>query len=418
MLSRLWSYITGYVSVVIEGKNPEKLINMAVSRGLNLWDVQWTDNDRVRLKVRLNGIRALRHISRRTRCRFRITGKTGMPFRIARVRKRKVLLAGAVLCVLFVYMMSSFILFVEVEGNKEVPAERIISAAEDAGLAMGTWKRRMDKDRMERYIRDQIQEISWVGIKVTGTKAVIEVAEKKTAKPPDRRPADIVAAKDGMVTEILVLSGRAAAAEGDLVKRGDVLITGIIRPEPKPGETSGDEELEEDTGPPAPVKYVRANGIVRARTWYEGYAERRLVESGVKRTGKKVQVLSIRVCKKELIIKGPKSPPYLNFVTSADIKKLPEWRNLSIPVEIVTTNYYEVEKYRDIIGISEAKSQAFQKALDCARAGIPSGAKIIKEISEEIPARGSNVVRIKVVLEVVEEIGRVQPLKPEEMQLN
>lgn len=414
MLTRFWSFLTGYVSLVVEGKSLEKLINMAVGRGLYLWDVKWLDQDKARVKVRLNAVKSLRHMARRTKSRFRITGKGGLPFRIARMKKRKLLLAGAVLSVLLVYLMSSFIWFVEVKGNKKLPAEKVINAAEHAGLAMGTLKMGLDKDKIERYIKNAVPEVAWVGVRITGTKALIEIAEKVIVPPVDNSPADVVAERDGLVRELLVLSGKPAVHEGDMVKQGDVLITGVIKPEPKPEEEQG-LPVPEQLLPPQAIKFVRAKGIVRAKVWYDGYGECRLVDIGTKRTGRKTEVLSIRISGKQLIVKGPKSSPYPEFAITEQIKKLPEWRNIILPVEIVTTNYYEVKKYRDIIGISRAKSIAEKNALAVAKSKVPVDARIVKEITEEIPDRGSNLVRIKVIIEAVEEIGCLKPLKPEDM---
>ncbi|MHB9093215.1 MAG: sporulation protein YqfD [Eubacteriales bacterium] len=415
MLIRLWSFLTGYVSLIVEGKSLEKLINMAVSRGLYLWDVRWVDPDRVTVKLRLNGFKALRHIARRTKSSFRITGKGGLPFSIARLKKRKLLPAGAIMSVLLVYLMSSFIWFVDVKGNKNLPAEVVIRVAEDAGLAMGTLKIGLDKDRIEKYIKNEIPQVSWVGVEITGTKAVIEIAEKVIIPPADNSPANVVAEKEGLIKELLVLCGKPAVNEGDMVKKGDTLITGVIRPEPKPDEQQGGEKPE-NTILPDPIKFVRARGIVRAKVWYDGYGEGRLVDMGTKRTGRQTEVLGLRVFGKELILKGPKTPPYRDFVTGMDVKKPPEWRNIRIPVEIVTTIYYEVEKYRDIIGVSRAKSNASQQALAIARAKVPTDAKILRESSEEIQDRGGSVIRVKVILETLEEIGRVEPIKPEDFK--
>jgi len=407
VLTRLWSFIIGYVSLVVEGKGLEKLINMSVNRGLYIWDVKWLDSGKAFVKVRLSGIKALRHIAKRTGTRFKIMGRAGLPFSVARMRKRKMLLAGAIMCFFLIYAMSSFIWFVEVKGNKEIPAEKIMTIAQDAGLAMGTLKFGFDKDGIEKYIRNEIPEVAWVGIKVTGTKALIEIAEKVIIPPIDNSPANLVAEKPGLIQEIMVLNGKPVVNEGDMVKQGDVLITGIIRPELKPIENG--ELAEETPAPPEPIQYVRARGIVRAKTWYDGYGEGRLIDVGTKRTGCEAQVLSLRMFGKELILKGPKTPPFQEYVTNADVKKLPEWRNIRLPVEIVTTSYYEVVKYRDIIGISEAKSQAVREAVANARSKVPADAKLVREMFEEIQTRG-NIIRVKAIVEALEDIGKAESL--------
>lgn len=412
MLNRLWSFFTGYLTLIVEGRGLEKLINMAVGRGLYVWDVKWVDAGKARVKIRLNGFRALRHIARITSCRFRIAGKGGLPFQIAKLKKRKMLLAGAVLSMVLVYLMSSFIWFVEVRGNKNISADRVLRTAGEAGLAMGTVKIGLDKDNIARYIRNEIPEMAWVGVKIEGTRAVIEIAEKILVAPTDNTPANVVAKKDGLVQELLVLTGKGAVAEGTVVKKGDILISGIITPETKKTDEQQVGEKPKENTPPELIRFVRARGIVRAKTWYEGYGECRLIDQGKRRSGRNTEVLSLKLLDKELILKGPKSPVYSDFIISTTVKRLPVWRNLRIPVELITTNYYEVRRYRDIIGISDAKSLARKRALESARTKIPANSRITGELSEEIPDLGSNVIRVKAVIEALEEIGRVEPLKP------
>ena len=36
---RWYSYIVGYLIVIIEGQFPERVINMALARGILLWDI-------------------------------------------------------------------------------------------------------------------------------------------------------------------------------------------------------------------------------------------------------------------------------------------------------------------------------------------------------------------------------------------
>ncbi|HWI55356.1 MAG TPA: sporulation protein YqfD [Desulfobacteria bacterium] len=409
MLSRLWSFISGYLTLTVEGKGLERLINMAVSRGLYIWDVKWIEPGKATVKIRLNGIKALRHMARRSKCRFHIAEKGGLPYGVSLFRKRKMLLGGAILSIILIYMMSSVVWFVEVKGNKKLPSEKILRTAEEAGLAMGTLKMGLDKDRIEKYMRNEIPEAAWVGVSITGTKAVIEVAEKIILPVPDSSPANVVAKKDGLVQDLLVLTGKAAVSEGATVKKGDLLISGIIAPEIKPEEAKQDSSQPEQ---PQTIKFVRAKGIVRAKVWYEGYGEALLIDQGTRRTGRKTEVLSVRLPGKEIVIRGPKALSYKDFVKIEKVKTLPAWRNLRIPVELVTTNYYEVHGYRDIIGMSDAKKIARQRAFAAARASLPAEAKIVGEVTEEIPARGTGVIRVKVLIEALEDISQVEPLKP------
>ncbi|MGB9825829.1 MAG: sporulation protein YqfD, partial [Desulfofundulus sp.] len=99
-LFRLMNFIIGYLSITVRGEAPEKFINMAVARGIFLWDITRLGEHTVRAKVRLSAVRPLRHIARRTRCRFHITRRAGLPFLWMRLARRKALVLGAVLFIL------------------------------------------------------------------------------------------------------------------------------------------------------------------------------------------------------------------------------------------------------------------------------------------------------------------------------
>jgi similar to stage IV sporulation protein len=86
-LFKLMSFLLGYVTILVTGDAPEKFINMAASRGISLWDVARSGEGGIRLKVRLSAVKPLRHMARRTRCRFRICRREGLPFYFARLRQ-------------------------------------------------------------------------------------------------------------------------------------------------------------------------------------------------------------------------------------------------------------------------------------------------------------------------------------------
>ncbi len=406
-LFRLISFMFGYVNILVRGENLEKFLNMAASRGIYLWDIRRIGENELFVKTRLSAVKPLRHIGRKTKSRFSFRGREGIPFVISRIRKRKSLVIGVVFFLSGLYVLSSFVWFIDVTGNRRLPAERILETAAEAGLRVGTAKLMVDQEKVENLIRERIPEISYVGVSISGTRATIEIAEKTIIQKEKLQPAHIVAKKAGLVKEVLVLVGNPAVREGDTVVPGQILISGII---PHPEEQSGEAGSPDgnQVAPPLtiPPAYVHARGVVRARVWYEGYAEVPLLEEGVRETGNSVSRACIKIGSREIIFSGRRDIPFTDCRIEREVKKPPAWRNLSIPVELISEKYYELEKYREMRSRDEAARLARLKALESARSGIGGPVRVIEEQAREITLKNpDNLVRFRAYIEVLEDIG-------------
>lgn len=411
-LFRLMSFLFGHVLLLVQGKSLEKFINMAASRGIYLWDITRIGKDKMLVRVRLSGVKPLRHVARGTGNIFKISGREGVPFILARFKRRKMMVVGAAIFIIVLYALSSFIWFIEVSGNQQIPTEEILRIAHQGGLSKGAFKGNVDGALVERIIKDQLPTVSWVGVYLKGTHARIEIVEKKMPGGVDsHQPAHIVANKAGLVKEILVLAGQAAVQEGDTVVPGQILISGEVLPEVDPNLYP--ETLD---GAPPPIimpRYVHAKGIVRARVWYEGYGEAPLVEQGTKPTGERAERVSIKIGHKEIILKGPKQIPYKQYKTKESVKKLPNWRNITVPVELVNIQYIEMADFREERTLSEARQKAEQNALSAVKEKLPQECRILEQRVERIATgQQENIVRVKVFIEALEEIGISKSFQP------
>lgn len=406
-LFKLISFLVGNVTLIVQGEAPEKFINMAAARGIFLWDIGRTGDRVVLVRVRLDSVRPLRHIARLTGCRFRIRDRRGLPFLWARLYRRRAFLAGAVLFVLGLYLLSSFVWFIDVTGNRRLGTAEILKAAASAGLHRGMPVWRLDTAGVERAIQEQLPGVSWTGVTVRGTRVSIQVVEAVLPRENKAGPAHIVAKKAGLIKEVLVLSGQAEVKEGDTVVPGQVLISGIVRPPQEPAPAPSDTAVPR---PPVEPKLVHASGIVRARVWYESYGEAPLVETVRRFTGRTAFNLSIKIGSKEIILIGSPKIPFALYKTETFVKRLPEWRNLQLPVEVITRKYRELEDYREVRDRDAARRLAGERAMRAVEKEIPAGAEILRRRVTELKVKHpENLVRVELVLESLEDIGKEKP---------
>ncbi|NMA15019.1 MAG: sporulation protein YqfD [Clostridia bacterium] len=401
-MKTLLDYFLGYVIITIRGKGIERFINLAVQRGIRMWDISWMKDGSVRAKVQLSGIKALRHVARKSHCRFRIGQRQGLPFWVKFFQKRKMLAAGAIFFVLSLYELSSFAFSVQVtspEPLKIVNEQMIKRLAEEKGIKPGRPKWLMDFKAAEKYLIKEVPQLTWVNISAQGTRLCINVVEKVMPEPDEKnnKSGNIIALKDGIITEILVMKGEPLVTSGDTVSQGQVLISGIITIQ---------EEFPLEEEPLGKVEKVKADGIVRARVWYRGYGECPLVESGKTNTGKKAQSIKLQWGKRGVVIWGSAAPEFEYYISDTNRRKLTLWRNITLPVEIITTTCWEQEVYKTVRSQEDAWQKAVNAALLAARRQVPAQAKIIsrqlKPVEEGVPG----LKRAYVILETEEDIGK------------
>jgi similar to stage IV sporulation protein len=408
-LKKLLHYLMGYVSITIKGDGVERFINYAIQRGIHIWDIHWKKDGTVKARVQLSYLKPLRHVARKSRCRFKITGRVGLPFQIKHIKRRKTLALGAMMFMITLYLLSSFVFFIEVtsqEPVKNINPQMVKRLAAEKGVAVGRPKWLMDFKETEKHLLNHIPQLTWVAISAKGTKVEIEIVEKIMPEPgeKDKSPGNVVAFKDGVITQILVMKGQPRVQPGDTVSKGEVLISGLVLPGGEGTPTEG----QPISGQPEPVK---ADGIVRARVWYRGYGECPLVEREKEFTGQSTRAVSLIWGDKEISLWGPKKSPYALGTSETVTKKINPGRSKFSPVEIVCKTYREQKVIEKNRGAEGAWNQAVQNALMMVKQQIPSQAKIVKQEVKPIEESGTGIKRALVIIETEEEIGKFLPIE-------
>ena len=368
----------GYLVIRLCGPNPERVINMAMSRGIGIWDIIQEKEGCLLFKIRLGGFKALRFLVRRTGCRMRIVRKRGLPFIIRRAGKRKVLVLGAVFFCLVLYVFNTFVWFVDVQGNFLIPSEVILQKVGENGLKVGARKGTLQKDLIVKQLLLEIPELSWATLHEQGTRITIEVAEK-TPIPLNENsiPADLVARIAGRIEELLVLKGTPLVKEGDIVAPGQPLIAGYFYPHIQ----VNDDGSITPSGMP---KRVRAQGLIRARVMHKTEARCLLKEEIVQDTGQETTAVILRWRDGEIILKGDSAPPFERYRQISRIRTVFEGRKLWGPVEVITITFREQTSQVIERGLEGAYQEAIMRARKEVEKELPADCRIISEKAEPL----------------------------------
>lgn len=399
MANKLFDHVGGMITVRLLGKRQEKIINMALSRGIYLWDVK-KDQESVHFKIRSSAYEALKSLTDENQYYLEVVNQKGLPFLKNTIKRRMGFLVGFAGFIIALYIMSSFIWFIDVSGNQQIDKSKILLVAAKHGVYKGAAKWNFSRNAVEEAMLKDIDQLTYVKINIQGVKADIQVVEKILPGKEITGPCHIVAGKDGIVEEILVLDGQAAVDKGDVVAKGDVLISGIVIPQPSPYDFS---EEEKDVTP----YLVRARGVIKARVWYEGYGECKMREEKTVLTGRESRTVGLITPWREFHIYSSNQEKYIVSQEKGNDK--------IVNTPLGRFGFTWVVKKEQKVEKKELTEQAATRiAKEIAMNSLYSKIKKSDEISdsrvEVLSSPSESILRIRVLVETVENIAVAEPI--------
>lgn len=223
--------VIGVITVQIEGFFTERFINLCKINNIKIWDIRNIVKGVIRFKINIVDFKKLKKISKKTKCKVIIKEKKGLYFTYFKYRKRKLVFILIFLIILFSISFSTFIWDIDVIGNEHIQKEQILSSLKNSGVYIGKCKIGLDKKEVINSLRSKELDLSWAGIEIDGTKAILKVVEKTKFDENNVQESsigDIVATKSGVITKIVAESGTSKYKVYDYINEGDVLIEGAV----------------------------------------------------------------------------------------------------------------------------------------------------------------------------------------------
>lgn len=396
MFSFFLDYLKGYVNIKITGFSIERFLNLCLNKNILLYNIE-EKPDGIFCKISIKDFKNLRAISKKTGCKYRLVSKYGMPFFILKNKNRIVFVFGAILFVFLLYFFSSFIWFIEINGNKNLDNNQILAFCKENNLYLGAYKNDIDAKNLQTEIKNHFPQISWVNISIKGTKAKIDLSENIEQKKEVEftNPCDIIATETGVITDIVTRTGRPLVKEKDTVKKGDVLVSGELLL--KDGEqilgsytTHSDADIK--------AKTQKSFSIEVAYNYY------------IKEfTGKEKTTYSLIAFDKVFPLSFSKNVPFNNYDTYIERTQLKLSENFYLPFIIKKTTYKEYNPVAKKYSVEEAKVFANKLITEKIISDISFETDILdKKISYQ---ETENSLIANINLTLIEDIGEKSPVK-------
>ncbi|WP_246569050.1 sporulation protein YqfD [Allobacillus halotolerans] len=225
-------------------------MNRLLQENVHISSLRRKSSEKASFQIAYKDIALLKRFRKSYQCKIRFNRKSGFP-RIYQQRKKWIpAMIGMLIGVVIIFCLSNLIWNVTIKGGTDESRYEVQALTQELGLVEGNWIQQTENiSTIEREIMNKIEEISYVGIQRQGTSYYIEIEEsEKELEEQNERPSHLVAEKSGTVHSMFVTDGRPLVEVNDVVKKGDVLVSGLL-----------DEEGENQT---------TSKGEIWAEVWY------------------------------------------------------------------------------------------------------------------------------------------------------
>ena len=219
-------FFFGRVCVSGEARCATALLNLLMTYGISYEGLSLREG-RVWLWMSERAFRRLAELCDSEGICLTVEKRRGLPQLARRYGKRIGLLVGALMAIVILFWGSRVVWDVRVTGNVTLDDHAVLEMLSECGLTSGTYLPTLDTDLVESRMLLSHREVCWISINIRGTTANVEVLETVFGDVEESSYANLVSSRDGQIERVEVYEGNAIVKVGDVVREGDLLVSGI-----------------------------------------------------------------------------------------------------------------------------------------------------------------------------------------------
>lgn len=247
-------FLRGNCRISIPSRQRTAAMNLCMQMGLQFADFRWCEDGSIQFSCSATSSHRFLSLCRERNIEAEAVAKRGLPYLLKSLTKRAGLIVGAVLALALIVLSGLFVWDVQVSGTETLTEETVIEELRKCGFGVGSYLPNLHIREIENHVLMASERIGWLSINIDGTVARVQIIEHIEGQNEgenvslNKRPANLVATRDGQIEYLELYRGNAVVKSGQAVKAGELLVSGLY---------------DSLTGS---VRYTRAAGRVMART--------------------------------------------------------------------------------------------------------------------------------------------------------
>jgi similar to stage IV sporulation protein len=387
----LSKHFSGTVHIRVIGNHTELFLNRCINEKIPIWNIKRTDKNDLTAYLFSKDVFLLRPLLRESDCKIQFIEKRGLPFIVRKFWSRSGLVVGFILFITVLFLLSNMVWGIEIKGATPKIEHKIAKELQNLGIQKGKLTIFLPTNqKIQQELSERIKEVTWIGVQLRGTTYEFNVVQKEIPKEKEAlSPRNLVAKKTAVITNMFVEQGQPMVKENNVVRKGEVLISGIIGSEAKP-------------------QFVPAKGEVLGEVWYQSTVNQPLQRSFVTYTGESKEKYYVTLFGLKIPVWGFGEVPFKETDIKSNEKDL-RFLKWELPISFSQEMVYEAEKHERTYTKEEAVELGIRSARDHIQNKLGDEAKI-KEMEIGHKSFVNGTVNLKIDFFVIENIAMESPI--------
>ena len=347
-------YLSGIGRYTVTGADPESCLNRLSAEGLFLWDIVRSDPLTYTFSAYLKAECRILSVCECCYCHGECTHKKGMGTDLKRLLSRPMLILSLTAAMLLTFLLEGLIWKIHIDAEDPEIALKISHTLRDLGVDIWTRTKDLEPRELRYNLLNTIPELSWVAVNPKGGKlTVLATVKESTENQSHTSPGNLIACREGIITESVVLEGMPLVKIGQSVRSGQILVSGV-----------------EDYG--LYLKAVRAEGELYGQTWYSGTLVTPSTQQVKQYTGRIFKEINLIVGRKFINLQGSSS------ILGVTCDKMIDTEQFSLlgcpfPLYLQRVTYREYTTKTEPIPREQATELLFNSWDSCLRSSMVAG---------------------------------------------
>lgn len=226
-MNPLIRFFRGTANLHITGISAESFLNLTARHSIHPWGICAVSEIEFTCTAFFGDVKKLRKFAKGFDIDVR--KEKGFPYLLRLAKRRPVFLLGLTVCVLLLAILPHYVWTIQIEGNVNVPTERIEQVIDALGVRFGTGRTQIDSKMLKMRAMHELPELSWFAIGKNGGCVTILVSEREIMPDSEVKQGitNVIAERDGIISKTEVYGGFRRCKVGDAVREGEILISGV-----------------------------------------------------------------------------------------------------------------------------------------------------------------------------------------------